>query len=1358
MITSELDMDNEVDSTLLGDPKRQAVASLQGYAYQIWQSVYRWLHLRTDQALVLEGAEDIDLMGPGKAESIQVKVSGPISLRSEHVLASIDHFWGHQQNNPELSVSFRLLTTAERTFERSRPFGETRGLDYWDLCKFPQTDPNPLRAFLGDQEKLPADLRQFIKESSDEDFREQLVARIAWDTSNKPLSLIADLVKDKVVNYGYEVHFLPPSDSEKVIPHLLKHVWDVVLESNNRRLFLSDFMRLFEEAVSERISKSELRQLRNIALLRNSISGSSDKSNGLDSIFETVTPPLNDRLVPRSKLISSLLPSLNSNRVLALSGSSGMGKSILANIVASVDRTRWRKLSVRGLAPNEIRDRLRYATNAIEEHPIGTSFIIDDLNFDREPLVYEELLAKFIYAVILRSGRILITTQGALPMRIMTLHDLPNGCNVEIPTLEEDEIRDLAVNHGCPSGHQLKAWTRIIAIQTSRHPLLAHARIKGLEARGWPGHTECDLGAPDELEEIRREIRAHLRELLPSQEARILAYRLSIIAGRFRRHDALSFGQHDPSIKVPGEAFDSLIGPWVERAGEHYFRLSPLLDGAAEENFTPDEVRELHRTAAHSFISLGTIGPIELGSILFHGLISDAIEPLARAAMSTFRVEDEYWPDLSAVLDWFAHCRVEPGEKLLPGNPLVSTLLRRLQFKIVSKSGGQRALAVAVAWEHEIDEWDGSDSYAGSHEATHLIFFTDILFSFDTPVEIKKIVGYLARAIALGKASDHFFPGYEPIEFSKEDLSRVFNAHTLLGVAIARCRTASAVVEFLTAVEELSSNDSSVIQQILKDDDRLAALFIDQMWIAEAKITNPNWNDCLSKIEWVIEFALAKGLTAVAVASYRAKATVLEEYLHDSDAALNVIGEGEATVGSKHPVLEDYRAKILVMEKRFEEALSVWEGTMSDDSGPANPVRTFSHRDAEICAGQLGDWKKAGEFALEGVMAAQQMLRDVVPENFNVPEIELMVTGFKADHAYALWRCNNREAAVKCFIEILDALAKLPNPNDNLKANMLHRRVGYAIGWLNHDIVGNVDVIEPPPGCFSNPEVHELVKELPMQPLEGLWFLLAKVEYRLDIGDGVFQRFGHLISDTSPSSLRAGYADLLLDHTLRSSKLESLVSTFTRCLTDVRTYAAEQGVKQDQLSISLVLTSYLFAVLVKLIRRDEYAVIPVSDWRKEAIEQGINSEALNSWLTFVEGSITANLSDLVRTVHEESSATEIRLTAALLVSVSMDSNPEDRFYANVVLATTNFYDNWLREIESDISSMISETWLFVSERQRFALLSPNLNTETIASACKDESCCGLKKVARVLLAVRSAVRTSLSEDIFLTLKEKAGYL
>ena len=50
-------VDNDSEG-LKGDPRRQAVPSLKGYAYQIWHSVYRWITLGKDDILYLEGAED----------------------------------------------------------------------------------------------------------------------------------------------------------------------------------------------------------------------------------------------------------------------------------------------------------------------------------------------------------------------------------------------------------------------------------------------------------------------------------------------------------------------------------------------------------------------------------------------------------------------------------------------------------------------------------------------------------------------------------------------------------------------------------------------------------------------------------------------------------------------------------------------------------------------------------------------------------------------------------------------------------------------------------------------------------------------------------------------------------------------------------------------------------------------------------------------------------------------------------------------------------------------------------------------------------------------------------------------------
>ena len=115
---------------LNSDPKRQAIHILRGYAYQIWQSLYEWLSISENEILVVEGAEDIDKLGPDYAETTEVKdiQSSKVTLNSKEVLNAIIHYWDHKQRNNQVFIKrHRLLTTAERTKEQSSPFGERKG-------------------------------------------------------------------------------------------------------------------------------------------------------------------------------------------------------------------------------------------------------------------------------------------------------------------------------------------------------------------------------------------------------------------------------------------------------------------------------------------------------------------------------------------------------------------------------------------------------------------------------------------------------------------------------------------------------------------------------------------------------------------------------------------------------------------------------------------------------------------------------------------------------------------------------------------------------------------------------------------------------------------------------------------------------------------------------------------------------------------------------------------------------------------------------------------------------------------------------------------------------------------------------
>jgi len=87
---------------------------LRGYSYQVLRSIEAWLDLREGEMLALEGAEDLDRIGPHGATVEQVKDtagSGNITLRSLSVLEAIGNYWDHLHRNPGTQLRFRFLTT-----------------------------------------------------------------------------------------------------------------------------------------------------------------------------------------------------------------------------------------------------------------------------------------------------------------------------------------------------------------------------------------------------------------------------------------------------------------------------------------------------------------------------------------------------------------------------------------------------------------------------------------------------------------------------------------------------------------------------------------------------------------------------------------------------------------------------------------------------------------------------------------------------------------------------------------------------------------------------------------------------------------------------------------------------------------------------------------------------------------------------------------------------------------------------------------------------------------------------------------------------------------------------------------------
>jgi hypothetical protein len=116
------------------DPAGQAVASLKGYAYQIYASALAWLSLGDNEALYLEVAQDYAIAAKQALKAVQVKdTQARITINSASIQQAIDDFVDLVKRNPGRRVLLRFLTKADIGMEqklKDRAAGEPT-LRYW---------------------------------------------------------------------------------------------------------------------------------------------------------------------------------------------------------------------------------------------------------------------------------------------------------------------------------------------------------------------------------------------------------------------------------------------------------------------------------------------------------------------------------------------------------------------------------------------------------------------------------------------------------------------------------------------------------------------------------------------------------------------------------------------------------------------------------------------------------------------------------------------------------------------------------------------------------------------------------------------------------------------------------------------------------------------------------------------------------------------------------------------------------------------------------------------------------------------------------------------------------------------------
>ena len=352
------------------DIARQAVASLRGYAYQIWVSALAWTRLKGSEILLLEVAEDFSTLSAEVLAMRSVKdtaASGSATLRTKGVVDAINALWRYQEKNATLSVSLIYLTTSTVGQEQQVKFpGDVSGLVYWRAAARDHGDVEPIRAFLKGLDLEP-ELQTWMASASADDFRDRILQSIHWECGQPTLAEVDDLLDEALVLLG---------DAKGLAPRAARVLRDLMLvdllraATNNdpyqRRKNLGQLLELVDRVASLIAQDAVIKQL----LAANAAKPA--------PILEQVLPPSgNSRLVSRDDAVRSVVSTIASG-VGWLYGASGTGKTGLATGLAGITNRSWQLLDLRDVQPAEAARRIRTARQELTSFEGIGGVIIDD--------------------------------------------------------------------------------------------------------------------------------------------------------------------------------------------------------------------------------------------------------------------------------------------------------------------------------------------------------------------------------------------------------------------------------------------------------------------------------------------------------------------------------------------------------------------------------------------------------------------------------------------------------------------------------------------------------------------------------------------------------------------------------------------------------------------------------------------------------------------------------------------------------------------------------------------------------------------------------------------------------------------
>jgi len=944
---------------LPGDPRRQAVHSIEGTIYQAWWSIDAWLQLTNpDEIIYLEGAEDFDIVTSERAIAVQVKkYAASISLGTAKAQEALENFWSLSRKAPTRTINLHYLTTSSIATEQGANFNGLSGIEAWRAA---QTNPElaaKIATFL--IEKLPSTslLRAFLADAPPNVTQEHLIRRFHWLTDQPDIDAVKRSVNDRICLLLSNMR-RSMALSTSVQKYLESHFWETIVKPSppERCLTQAELLRQVEAATTAYLP-IPIDQLPYLI-------GSAPPGLNLLSILLEKSPKPPDPLLRRPVLTARLEEMVRQRRTVLLTGSVFKGKTTLAQLVASAlcPEAWWINLTER--EPVQVDTILLALARRIESGDCPSLIIIDDLNVSSNAhRVYKNALALVLHRAKSAGRSFILTAQGA-SSESAVVQDFTNVELLDVPELSAEETATLCHEHGCPDS-LMKLWGNLVNGTTSGHPKLVQVRIVELASRGWPKPGPDDLLAPSSaVKSVRLQVRQLLSESVPIPVAEFV-YMISECSVLMHRTVAIRLAESIEGIRTAGDVIDSLAGKWLERIEGQFFRATALLKGIAAEVWSTEKLKQVHIRLHDAIRAKGTLSPWEGAALLFHAFIGRDTARLTHTAMHLQTIEDRNARhEVERQLLWLPLVALEAGQSLVD-HALASVIIRQLQFRVASTLDSGTLPQICERWTEDIERIPQPEAKS----MMSAVMWFSIGFSQSLNVPLKPRLQAIA---GIGTIPDDIK------NIQEQTAQTLLHAQDVINAGIpGHGTTAQMMFLFLNR----SICDSPSLEQLLQwlDQDASPELrrqfdallgwpvtqaigaFIQGAWSSKHEEIK-DWEPWLTLLERIDDYAKRRASPGFGCEGAKAKAIILTEYLERSNDALTVLDTAVKDFGPSAVLLEQ-RANVLFHTKDDEKVLAIWAELSSN---PANRavLDPFAYRRAGISAARLGRWDEAEQIFL----------------------------------------------------------------------------------------------------------------------------------------------------------------------------------------------------------------------------------------------------------------------------------------------------------------------------------------------------------------------------------------------------------